>query len=161
MGREYEVAKVQIRGSVKVVMKDGEDKTVGSAMSTEFTVISNQPRASRRKLERLLLLSAERDIPVSGTIDSENQYNFVGELPFGKAKFLGKFHGNCLDADDDGTLAVTGDGTAYAPPGRVWTNDKPTAAIDLDVDTNAAMTAMKGSWALSDDLVGSFAINRE
>jgi hypothetical protein len=100
-------------------------------------------------------------IPVSGTIDSGNQYNFIGELPFGKAKFLGKFHGNCLDADDDGTLAITGDGTAYAPSGHVWSNDKSTATIDLDAETNAALTAMKGSWALGDDLVGSFAIDRE
>jgi hypothetical protein len=35
------------------------------------------------------------------------------------------------------------------------------AAIDLDADSNAAMTAMKGSWTLGNDLVGSFAIDRE
>ncbi len=146
---------------VKVVMKDGGDKTVGSAMSREFTVISNQPARLAGNWSGYYYSAPSGTIPVSGTIDSENQYNFVGELPFGKAKFLGKFHGNCLDADDDGTLAITGDGTAYAPPGRLWSNDKPTAAIDLDAETNAALTAMKGRWALSDDLVGSFAINRE
>jgi len=146
---------------VKVVMRDVGDKTVGSAMSTGFTVISNQPPRLAGNWSGYYYSAPSGTIPVSGTIDSENQYNFVGELPFGKAKFLGKFNGNCLDADDDGTLAVTGDGTAYAPSGHVWTNDKPTAAIDLDADTNAAMTAMKGRWALSDDLVGSFAINRE
>jgi len=153
--------KCRFGAQVKVVMKDGGDKAVGSAMSTGFTVISNQPPRLSGNWSGYYYSAPSGTIPVSGTIDSENQYNFVGELPFGKAKFLGKFNGNCLDADDDGTLAVTGDGTAYAPSGHVWTNDKPTAAIDLDADTNAAMTAMKGRWALSGDLVGSFAINRE
>jgi len=146
---------------VKVVMKDASDKTVGSAMSTEFTVISNQAPRLAGSWSGYYYSAPSGTIPVSGTINSENQYNFVGELPFGKAKFLGRFYGNCLDADDDGTLAVTGDGTAYAPSGHVWSNDQPTAAIDLDADTNAAMTAMKGRWALTDDLVGSFAIDRE
>jgi hypothetical protein len=146
---------------VKVVMKDGGDRTVGSAVSTEFTVISNQPARLAGNWSGYYYSAPSGTIPVSGTIDSENRYNFIGELPFGKAKFLGKFHGNCLDADDDGTLAISGDGTAYAPSGHVWSNDKPTAAIDLDADANAAMTAMKGNWTLSDILVGSFAINRE
>jgi len=146
---------------VKVVMKDGADKSVGSAVSTEFTVISNQPARLAGNWSGYYYSAPSGTIPVSGTIDSENKYNFVGDLPFGKAKFLGKFQGNCLDADDDGTLAVTGDGTAYAPPGHVWSNDKPTAPIGLDADTNAAMTAMKGSWTLGGDLTGSFAINRE
>jgi hypothetical protein len=146
---------------VKVVMKDGGDRTVGSAVSTEFTVISNQPARLAGNWSGYYYSAPSGTIPVSGTIDSGNQYNFIGELPFGKAKFLGKFHGNCLDADDDGTLAITGDGTAYAPSGHVWSNDKSTATIDLDAETNAALTAMKGSWALGDDLVGSFAIDRE
>jgi len=146
---------------VKVVMKDGSDKTVGSATSAQFTVKSNQPPRLAGNWSGYYYSAPSGTIPVSGTIDSENQYNFVGELPFGKAKFLGKFNGNCLDADDDGTLAVTGDGTAYAPSGHVWSNDEPTAAIDLDADSNAAMTAMRGSWTLGDDLVGSFAIDRE
>jgi hypothetical protein len=146
---------------VKVVMKDGGDRTVGSAVSTEFTVISNQPARLAGNWSGYYYSAPSGTIPVSGTIDSGNQYNFIGELPFGKAKFLGKFHGNCLDADDDGTLAITGDGTAYAPSGHVWSNDKSTATIDLDAETNAALTAMQGSWALSDNLVGSFAIDRE
>ena len=151
----------RFKALVKVVMKDGGDRTVGSAVSTEFTVISNQPARLAGNWSGYYCSHRAATIPVSGTIDSENQYNFIGELPFGKAKFLGKFHGNCLDADDDGTLAITGDGTAYAPSGHVWSNDKPTAAIDLDAETNAALTAMLGSWTLGDDLVGSFAINRE
>ena len=146
---------------VKVVMKDGSDKTVGSATSTEFAIISNQPARLAGNWSGYYYSAPSGTIPVSGTIDSEDRYNFIGELPFGKAKFLGKFHGNCLDADDDGTLAITGDGTAYAPSGHVWSNNKPTAAIDLDAETNAALTAMKGSWTLGNDLVGSFAINRE
>jgi hypothetical protein len=146
---------------VKVVMKDRGDQTVGNAVSTEFTVISNQPARLAGNWSGYYYSAPSGTIPVSGTIDSGNQYNFIGELPFGKAKFLGKFHGNCLDADDDGTLAVTGDGTAYAPSGHVWSNDKSTATIDLDAETNAALTAMQGSWALSDNLVGSFAIDRE
>jgi hypothetical protein len=146
---------------LKVVMKDGGDKTVGSATSTEFTVMSNQPARLAGNWSGYYYSAPSGTIPVSGSIDSENKYNFVADLPFGKAKFLGRFYGNCLDADDDGTLAVTGDGTAYAPPGHDWSNDKPTAAIDLDAETNAALTAMKGNWTLGDDLVGSFAINRE
>ena len=146
---------------VKVVMKDEGDKTVGTATSTEFMVISNQPARLAGNWSGYYYSAPSGTIPVSGTIDSEDRYNFIGELPFGKAKFLGKFHGNCLDADDDGTLAITGDGTAYAPSGHVWSNNKPTAAIDLDAETNAALTAMKGSWTLGNDLVGSFAIGRE
>jgi hypothetical protein len=142
-------------------MKDGSDKTVGSATSTEFAIISNQPARLAGNWSGYYYSAPSGTIPVSGTIDSEDRYNFIGELPFGKAKFLGKFHGNCLDADDDGTLAITGDGTAYAPSGHVWSNDKLTATIDLDAETNAALTAMKGSWTLGNDLVGSFAINRE
>jgi hypothetical protein len=146
---------------VKVVMKDKGDQTVGSAVSTEFTVISNQPARLAGNWSGYYYSAPSGTIPVSGTIDSENRYNFIGELPFGKAKFLGKFYGNCLDADDDGTLAISGDGTAYAPSGHVWSNDELAAAIDLDADSNAAMTAMKGSWTLGNDLVGSFAIDRE
>ena len=147
---------------VKVVMKDGSDKTVGSAVSTEFTVISNQPARLSGNWSGYYYYSPESvTIPVSGTIDGENRYNFIGELPFGKAKFLGRFYGNCLDGDDDGTLAITGDGTAYAPSGHEWSNDQPTAAIDLNADTNAAMTAVKGSWTMSDNLRGSFHIDRE
>ena len=146
---------------VKVVMKDRGDRTVGSAVSTEFTVTSNQPARLAGNWSGYYYSAPSGTIPVSGTIDSENRYNFIGELPFGKAKFLGKFHSNCLDADDDGTLAISGDGTAYAPSGHVWSNDERMAAIDLDADSNAAMTAMKGSWTLGNDLVGSFAIDRE
>ena len=147
---------------VKVVMKDGSGKTVGSATSAQFTVISNQPARLSGNWSGYYCCSPEGlAIPVSGTVDGENRYNFIGELPFGKAKFLGGFYGNCLVADDDGTLAITGDGTAYAPTGHVWSNDKPTATIDLNADTNAAMTAVKGSWTMSDSLSGSFHIDRE
>jgi len=147
---------------VKVVMKDGDGKAVGSGVSAPFTVKSNQPPRLAGNWSGYYCCSPEGlAIPVSGTVDGENRYNFIGELPFGKAKFLGGFYGNCLVADDDGTLAITGDGTAYAPTGHVWSNDKPTATIDLNADTNAAMTAVKGSWTMSDSLSGSFHIDRE
>jgi hypothetical protein len=149
-------------GQVKVVMKDGGDKTVGSAVSTPFTVISNQPPRLAGNWSGYYCSGPSGAIPVSGTIDSENRYNFIGELPFGKARFVGQFSGNCIDADDDGTLSITGDGTAYAPPDHVWDyNHKTTAAIDLNADTNAAMTAMMGTWRMSGNLDGSFAIDRE
>jgi len=147
---------------VKVVMKDGNGKTVGSAVGTKFTVISDQPPRLAGYWDGYYCCSPEgMSIPVSGTIDSENGYNFIGELPFGKAKFRGRFDGSCLDAYDDGTLAITGKGTATAPQGHPWSNGEMTAAIALNAKTNAAMTAIQGSWAMNGSGSGDFHIDRE